>query len=510
MGSGDTEPAELLPISVLSGPSFHFDRLVTGDDLPYCYVRVGGHVRSRYGILPGLLNVPVYAAAKAFGVDVLPHRSVLSLLTASLVCSLATLFLYLALTRVCLSRREALFFALTFAFGTCVWSVASRAMWQHGPSVLFLSAALWLLLSPGRGKTALAGLALALAVVNRPPNLLFALPLALYVILDRRAEAPGFFALAAVPAVLSAIYSAACLGNAFALTQAYSPGGFGSNVAAGLSGLLASPSRGLFVFSPILLFSVAGAAAAWRSEPDRVYRYLAVGAILFVLVYAAWEQWWGGVCFGYRLLIELTPALTLFLAAAWRHVIRPRRVWRAVFAALFVFSVGVQVLGAFVYPSDFNRGIDLETGRLWDWRASELVLCARRLSGAPDAPGPPEVAHVWWSPEKDDGSIPGWLDSSPGGKNVRGPLALSGWARSAKGDVEVRVVLDQRVYEPDRFPRPDVSRALPQLGDASRAGFRVILTRPGDEPEDHQVAVELRDPAGGVRRLGPIRFRWLR
>jgi hypothetical protein len=354
----------------------------------------------------------------------------------------------------------------------------------------------------------MSGLALAVAVVNRPTNLLFALPLALYVLVDRRREAPGFFVLAAVPAALSAWYSAVCLGNAFVLTQAYSPGGFGSHVAAGLSGLLASPSRGLFVFSPIFFFSIAGAAAAWRSEPDRVYRYLAVGAILFVFVHSAWGEWWGGVCFGYRLLIELTPVLTLFLAVAWTRVIRRRPVWRAVFAALLVFSIGVQALGAFVYPSAFNRSIDLETGRLWDWRASELVLCARRLSGGPDAPAPPEVARVWWSQEKDDDSIPGWLDSSPGGRVVRGPVVLSGWARSVKGDVEVRVVVDQRVYEPERFPRPDVGRALPQLGDTSRAGFRVTLTRPRDEPEDHQVAVELKDSAGAVRRLGPVRFRW--
>lgn len=508
MGSGDTAPAELLPIAVLSGPSLSFDALVSGEDLPYGYIRVGGHVRSRYGLLPGLLNVPVYAAAKVFGADLLARRAVLSLVTASLVCSLATLFLYLALARVCPSRLQALAFALIFAFGTCVWSVASRAMWQHGPSVLFLSAGLWFLLSPGRWTIALAGLALALSVVNRPTNLLLVLPISLYVIIDRRKDAPGFFAMAAVPAAFSVWYSAACLGNALALTQAYSPGGFSGDRAAGLLGLLLSPSRGLFVFTPVFLFSIAGAAAAWRSEPDHVFRYLAVAVILFVLVYSAWGQWWGGVCFGYRLLIELTPVLTLFLALAWTRMIRPRPALRALFVALLVFSVGVQALGAFVYPSDFNRNIDLEAGRLWDWRASELTLCLRKVSGQSEA-SVPEVARVWWSPEKEDGSIPGWLDVSPGGKSVRGPLTLSGWARSVKGDVAVRVVLDQRVYEPERFPRPDVSKVLPHLGDTSRAGFRITLDPPTGKPPDHQLAIELRDPEGAVRRLGPIRFRWL-
>ncbi|MGH9399478.1 MAG: hypothetical protein ACRD00_03855, partial [Thermoanaerobaculia bacterium] len=85
-----------------------------------------------------------------------------------------------------------------------------------------------------------------------------------------------------------------------------------------------------------------------------------------------------------------------------------------------------------------------------------------------------------------------------------------GWARSAKGDVDVRVVLDTRVFEPERYARPDVARVLPRLGDTSRAGFRITLDLSASEPGEHQVAVELKDPAGAVRRLGPMRFRWRR
>jgi hypothetical protein len=121
------------------------------------------------------------------------------------------------------------------------------------------------------------------------------------------------------------------------------------------------------------------------------------------------------------------------------------------------------------------------------------------------------VPAVWWSPEKNDESVPGWLDASPGGKLVRGPLEISGWAKSSLGEVDVRVVLDDgRVATPERLPRPDVARAVPELGDTSRAGFRTILEPRDSVPTDHAVAVEFRDPLGAVRRLGPIRFRWSR
>jgi hypothetical protein len=121
----------------------------------------------------------------------------------------------------------------------------------------------------------------------------------------------------------------------------------------------------------------------------------------------------------------------------------------------------------------------------------------------------PEVAAVWWTPATDDGAIPGWLDASPGGRTIRGPLELSGWAKSAAGEVEVAIALDGgRVFFPERYPRPDVSRTIPELGDASRAGFRATFPTAGGFLREHALCVELRDPRGRVRRLGPIRFRW--
>ncbi len=157
VGSGDTAPAELLPITILHGHGFDF-REFAGADLPYWFRLERGRVVSSYPVLPGLANVPVYAVARLFRVDLSSHRLLLSMLSASGVAALSVLFLDLALTHVCRSEDAALFFALVYAFATTVWSVASRGAWQHGPSVLFLSIALWALLCGG-GTVALAGLA---------------------------------------------------------------------------------------------------------------------------------------------------------------------------------------------------------------------------------------------------------------------------------------------------------------------------------------------------------------
>lgn len=83
VGSGDTEPAELLPISLLNEGNLDFNEFVGGGDLPYAYRLVGGRVVSSYPIVAGLLNVPVYAAARVAGVDLYAHRFELSMITAT-------------------------------------------------------------------------------------------------------------------------------------------------------------------------------------------------------------------------------------------------------------------------------------------------------------------------------------------------------------------------------------------------------------------------------------------
>lgn len=382
-GSGDTQPAELLPISLIRERNLDFNEYVNAsEELPYWFRRVHGCVVSNYPILTGLLNVPVYLVADALGVDLLAEKDRLSMISASLISAISVLFLYLCLTKICSRRRTAFFFALVYAFATCVWSVASRAMWQHGPSLLLLSIGLWLLLA-NRGAFALAGLFLGFAVVNRPANFALALPLAIYVFRNGRRSFSLFIALAAIPVILNSVYAWHYWGTPFSLGRAEpvpQVANFGGNPLTGLAGLLFSPSRGLFVFSPVFLFSLIGAAVALRRRRDQpIYSYLLFGVGALILVYSKWTIWWGGHTFGYRFLIETLLALTIFLAIAWEETVRHQPVLRVMFFSCLVWSVFVHFLGARVHPSGFNEGMDENPALLWSIRDSELVMSAKKL-----------------------------------------------------------------------------------------------------------------------------------
>ncbi len=323
LGSGDTAPAELLPISLLHDHDFDFREFVSGD-LPYWFRLVNGRVVSNYPVLPGVLNLPVYEAASLAHVDLYKHRLFLSLLTSSGIAALSVLFLFLALKRVCRSEKEALFFALVYAFGTTVWSVASRGLFQHGPSVLFLSIALWALCRGG-GVVPIAGMALSLAVINRPTNILIALPLALYVYRSERRHFPAFLALGLPAALFHAWYADAYWGSPISPAQEVTRANFAGSFWTGLSGILVSPSRGLFVFTPVFLFALPAVVTAFRPAPPgsrRLPRYLAAGAAATIALYSFWSMWWGGHTFGYRLITEIVPLLTILIASYWPTISR--------------------------------------------------------------------------------------------------------------------------------------------------------------------------------------------
>ena len=83
--------------------------------------------------------------------------------------------------------RWALVIAVIYAFGTSSWSVSSQALWQHGPSQLFLTFFLFCLVRGMKEERFLvyAGFAMSSAIVMRPTDVLIALPVAACVLYTR-------------------------------------------------------------------------------------------------------------------------------------------------------------------------------------------------------------------------------------------------------------------------------------------------------------------------------------
>jgi hypothetical protein len=397
IGSGDTAPAELLPVSVLREHNLDFNEFSDRQSpQPEYFVVRNDRVISFYPIVPGLLNVPAHMVAQnILGWDSYARRQDLSKWTAAVVTAASVAFLFLTLVKLCERRSTALLITVVYAVCTCAWSVAAQGLWQHGPSLFFLTAALACLVRPERPWLfALGGFCMGMAVFNRPANALFALPAAAYVLWQHPRRLAGFLLAAAVPAALMAWYSWEYWGSLLALGQGLGRvekvGAHVTNfhypLLKGMAGVLFSPGHGLLVFSPVFLFAfpmLLHSLWPWANVRP-VYRPLAVGALADLILFSLWSVWWGGWSFGYRLLLEMLPALSVFLALAWERWLVRRWYCRTAFLLAALVSFYIQFLGAWIYPTDWNGrvNIDFNPQRNWDWRDSELSALHKQFTKA--------------------------------------------------------------------------------------------------------------------------------
>ena len=118
--------------------------------------------------------------------------------------------------------------------------------------------------------------------------------------------------------------------------------------AARAGGILISPSRGLLVFSPVVVFAFWGLVRAFRDSRFAALRAVGLAALALFLVVARWYGWAGGWAYGPRLLAD-AGTLLAFLAIPVAEEIRRSRARAAAFGVCLAWAVAVQVVGAFAY-----------------------------------------------------------------------------------------------------------------------------------------------------------------
>lgn len=386
---GDTFPARLLPISILEEGDLDFNEFEAqappGQRLEdgYMFNRVDGRVLSYYSIVPGLLNLPAHWLARQAGRDNRAEVQRLARTTASFVTASSVFFMAWLLLGVCQRTGTALLFTFVYAFGTTAFSVASTGLWQHGPSLLFLTAAFAGLLSPRRAGSAFAGLMLGMAVWNRLPNGFYALAALGYLAFERPRDLPWLVAGASLPALALFAYSWTYWHDLFAMGEGHQVAELAGPLGPHLAGTLFSPNRGFFVFTPVFGLALPMAfrvIASPRRAP--LWFALTVASLGVLLIHSLWRFWWGGECFGYRLLTEMVPVWIPLLALSTERWIVGHRVAMFGLAGLALLSVYIHFLGAVYYPSGWNsdpRSIDEDPDRAWDFHDTELGRLQRKF-----------------------------------------------------------------------------------------------------------------------------------
>jgi hypothetical protein len=310
--------------------------------------------------------------------DLVAAYGAVEVIVASAFVAATAALLYLIAVRY-LSGRLALGFALVFAFATPAWSTASRALWQHTPSMLMAAATIWLLVQGDRKPwyVALAGLPVALSFTIRPTNAALVILITVYVFRHHRRQLPAYLAWAAPVALAFFLYNWSTYGAPFSRYYGLRPTGFTiQTYARGLATHLVSPSRGLFIFIPLAALSIFGMVKA-RRDPrfNPLAQYLAAWIVLHWLIVSSYVgMWWSGYSYGPRFFTDVLPAFMFFLIPVVQPATRPVMPVLVVFV---LFGFWVHGRGAWRFAvHQWNTtpvSVDQYPERVWDWRDPQFL-----------------------------------------------------------------------------------------------------------------------------------------
>lgn len=385
-----------------------------------------GHYLNYFPVGPSLFALPFVAAARWLDQDMTLYsdndatQNVLSGLTIVMVFGL--LFI---LACCYVNEWVSLGLALVFVLGTGVISTMGTAFWTHNLSVPIFLLALWLLARYETEYTAtihpyLLGLLIFGAYVCRAAAVAFILPLFLYLLLrvatpllshsklqptrHRFTQVWPTIRLPLADLIKVVLSSALCLTFFFfwwrLATGQWVPAYFSvarfqverSDPLTALAGLLISPGRGLFVYSPFLVMIVF--LALWLAPALKQHRLrvlVLVWGVLHVAIIVRAASWWGGASFGPRLLVDLLPAW--FLLAVWGWRTGQRSLWPRTQTTLLLIALPLVAWSIYLnsYQGLFNEymgqwDIEMvnqpEQQELFDWRyppfrASPGLFCQR-------------------------------------------------------------------------------------------------------------------------------------
>jgi hypothetical protein len=377
------------------------DLIAGTPDLDYVIESVDGHLYTPYPVGASLLAAPVVFVIDRLSAVVSPLRFSdylkqarpleAELFIASLLVALTAVVLY-QLARRFLDRRGAVLFVLIFAFCTSAWSTASRALWQHGPSMLMLAIALYVVvLALDRPQLIqVLSLPLAFSFVVRPTNSLSILVFTLYVLLNYRRYFLRYLAWS-LPVVVPFLIFNLSLYDALLSTyyRSYQDFRLGADFGEALIGPWISPARGLLIYSPILIFAGWGLSLNLRRNPHRRIDLTLLAIVaLHCLVLAIWSMWWGGWSYGPRMLTDMLPYFMYWLIPVIAVLQRSAPagsgpgLWRRQllvpgFLTLGVISFVINYRGATASPTfDWNRlpaNVDEFPQRLWDLRDVQFL-----------------------------------------------------------------------------------------------------------------------------------------
>ncbi|HEU4510314.1 MAG TPA: hypothetical protein VFR78_18915 [Pyrinomonadaceae bacterium] len=358
---------------------------------------IDGHVYYYYGPGSSILSVPYVAIMNAFGVyasredgthDPAGEMRIQTGLAALLMAALAVVFFLTS--RIVLPVSWSVAIAMGGTLGTQVFSTATRALWAHTWMIFLLGFVVLLLVGRELKGWHLRPVVLASLLswmfFVRPTAIVPIVVISVYLGVFYRDVFVRYALTGAAWLLLFVIYSWHNFGQL--LPNYYRLGAQlrTHSIWVAMLGNLVSPSRGVFVFVPSLMFVGYLLVRYWKYVQSR--RLVGVSLtvlVLHLILVSSFPIWWAGFSFGPRFLTDVVPWFVLLAIMGVQAMLIAGEQRAPVYKSADVV-VGMVLLAAsiFIHARGANSpatqmwnvrpvSVDERPERLWDWRDPQFM-----------------------------------------------------------------------------------------------------------------------------------------
>ena len=376
--------------AIIEGNVFYIDRFIPSFPHPQLWdlsLPPNGHYYPNKP--PGLtfLGVPVVYITSVLRIPYPLDGFILILLTCCFTSATVVLLYSLCIRSFGMSEKVSLLVSLIYSFATFAFPHAVT-LYSNSFSAFFVFSVVYLLVSQNKkeeGKNQITRLLVSGIMAGYLPlldysNVLLFLPFLLYIFFSKNRRYIGIFLLpVTLWLVVLLTYHYVCFGDPFITSYGYAINtrntfdwGYTRPLHLGLLRFLFTPRRGIFIYSPVLIFSIFGFYVMLKDKQDRKEGVLFLSSFLIILFFFSALAYSSGWVFGSR---RLDPVLPLLCIPIGRVLQSPKKVffskntltnsflekngtklfWFA-FSALFLLSIVINGLGAItdVHPMNLE------------------------------------------------------------------------------------------------------------------------------------------------------------
>lgn len=336
----DSDPlgALLSARAILLDGSLRLDGLITdgGPISSWGLQKKSDHYYYYFPVGSSLLALPLILVCELIGFDSSLNDHNLQMLMAASLAS-CILLMMIKIARFYLPRRSALIAAITFWAGTAFSSTLGTAYWSHDVAVLFALLAIYGSLNPRVPPCSwcFIGSALMMSYLSRPTMALL-LPAVILIIAQRDIWLALKTCLVILFLLVLFIFVSEIEFSQI-LPDYYIPSRLdGDSYWTAFYGNLISPSRGIIFFSPmiVLLPLVFSRNKGTENIVKSWWLIAVIWPLLHLLAISKFAHWYGGHCYGSRLMVDVLPGIYILYLYFFPDVMADR--WRIIVAIVAI------------------------------------------------------------------------------------------------------------------------------------------------------------------------------